>query len=135
MKIVLLAQGLTMSNKEQIKKLRDYAELAWASYGYFHLADKDYKPEGWWNKDKDKLKKFKEIKNNTTAIPTHTDILNIEYNSLFSGNFGKEQAKQFFERYDLLKHYPNTDSGFSATLFQNKESKEYIHYPFLVKVS
>ncbi|HDZ5066292.1 TPA: hypothetical protein RTH03_001579 [Campylobacter jejuni] len=25
-----------MSNKEQIRKLRDNAELAWASYGYFH---------------------------------------------------------------------------------------------------
>ncbi len=27
-----------MSNKEQIRKLRDNSELAWASYGYFHLA-------------------------------------------------------------------------------------------------
>ena len=26
-----------MINKEQIKKLRDNAELAMASYGYFHL--------------------------------------------------------------------------------------------------
>ncbi|MGX3045823.1 hypothetical protein [Helicobacter sp. T3_23-1056] len=25
------------SNKQQIQKLRDYAELAWAGYGYFHL--------------------------------------------------------------------------------------------------
>ncbi|RDU59979.1 hypothetical protein CQA53_11120, partial [Helicobacter didelphidarum] len=104
-----------MSNKEQIKKLRDYAELAWASYGYFHLADKNYKPEGWWNKDKDRLKKFKEIKNNTTAIPTPTDILNIEYNSLFKGEFSPLQAKRFFERYDLVEHQPNTTSGFSAT--------------------
>ena len=35
------------------------------------------------------------------------------------------QAKKFFERYDLLIHQPNTESGFSATLFQNKESKEF----------
>lgn len=51
------------------------------------------------------------------------------------GDFTPLQTKQFFERYDILIHQPNTDSGFSATLFQNKESKEYIHYPFLVKVS
>ncbi|WP_233714339.1 lipase family protein, partial [Helicobacter trogontum] len=31
----------------------------------------------------------------------------------------------FFSRYDLLIHQPNTESGFSATLFQNKETKEY----------
>ena len=80
-------------------------------------------------------KKLDDFIKNNKRIPTPSDILNIEYNSLFSGDFGKEQAKQFFERYDLLKHYPNTDSGFSATLFQNKESKEYIHYPFLVKDS
>ncbi len=35
------------------------------------------------------------------------------------------QAKRFFERYDLLIHQPNTESGFSATLFQHKESNKY----------
>ena len=29
-----------MNNKELIQKLRDYAELAWASYGYFDLVGK-----------------------------------------------------------------------------------------------
>lgn len=28
-----------MTNKEIVEKLRDNAELAWASYGYFHLTD------------------------------------------------------------------------------------------------
>ena len=122
-----------MSNKEQIQKLRDYAELAWASYGYFHLADKDYKPEGWWNKDRERLEQFAKQYNNpkTTEVelesirPTYIDILNIEYNSFFDGDFSPLQAKRFFEKYDLLKHCPNTESGFSATLFQNKETKEY----------
>ncbi|RDU58730.1 hypothetical protein CQA53_11970, partial [Helicobacter didelphidarum] len=41
------------------------------------------------------------------------------------GEFSPNQAKRFFERYDLLLHQPNTDSGFSATLFQDKETKEY----------
>ena len=40
-----------MNNQEQIKKLRDNAELAMASYGYFHLADKSYK-----HNDEDKKK-------------------------------------------------------------------------------
>lgn len=28
-----------LNNKQQIQKFRDNAELAWASYGYFHLTD------------------------------------------------------------------------------------------------
>ncbi|TQR53222.1 hypothetical protein DMC01_11635 [Campylobacter troglodytis] len=43
-----------------------------------------------------------------------------------NGEFGEIQAKNFLERYDLLKHCPNTDSGFSATLFQNKFTKTFI---------
>lgn len=34
-----------MNNKELIQKLRDYAELAWASYGYFHLVGKKFEKE------------------------------------------------------------------------------------------
>ena len=30
-----------MDNKQQIQKLKDYAELAWASYGYFHCVNKN----------------------------------------------------------------------------------------------
>ena len=41
------------------------------------------------------------------------------------GDMTPTQAKKFFEKYDILIHQPNTESGFSATLFQNKESKEY----------
>ena len=113
-----------MSNKEQIQKLRDYAELACGAYGYFHLADKDYKPEGWWNKDKDRLEQFtkqykanKDNEKNQNIIPTPADILNIEYNSIFKGDFSPLQAKQFFSRYDLLIHQTNTESSFSAALF------------------
>ena len=124
-------QGLTMSNKEQIQKLRDYAELAWASYGYFHLADKDYKPEGWWNKDRERLEQFAKQYNNpkTTEVelesirPTYIDILNVEYNSFLDGDFTPLQAKRFFSRYDLLIHQPNTESGFSATLFGEKRKQ------------
>lgn len=110
-----------MTNKQQIEKLKDNAELAQAAYGYFHLSNPDYKPDGLWSNDKKKLDEF--IKDNK-RIPTTTDILNVEHNSLFDGDFAPLQAKRFFERYDLLIHQPNTDSGFSATLFGEKESLE-----------
>ncbi|EOI8655432.1 hypothetical protein ACMXEJ_001771 [Campylobacter jejuni] len=133
-----------MDNKGLITKLRDNAELPWAAYGYFHLANESYKPEE-NSKDWKRLKYFRDIKEDTTqsVFPTLIDILNIEYkyfkdektgklkngffdDELFSGDFSPLQAKQFFSRYDLLKHCPNTNSGFSATLFQEKETKEYM---------
>ncbi|MGX3045811.1 hypothetical protein ACWIUO_11860, partial [Helicobacter sp. T3_23-1056] len=43
-----------------------------------------------------------------------------------NGEFGETQTKHFFKKYELLIHQPNTDSGFSATLFQNKSTKEFI---------
>ncbi len=49
----------------------------------------------------------------------------IEIDSL-KGDMTSTQAKRFFERYDLLKHCPNTDSGFSATLFYDIQKDEYI---------
>ena len=130
-----------MENKVVINKLRDNAELAMAAYGYFHLANPKYD----FNKDstdKKRLKYFREkIKDDETAIPTPADILNIEHKyfkdnngkpqdswyhkHFLGGDFSPLQAKRFFEKYDLLKHCPNTESGFSATLFQNKETKEY----------
>lgn len=114
-----------MTNKEQIQKLRDYAELAWASYGYFDLLDKKFKEL----KDKDKTR---------SETITLTDILNINYKGYkvvdannekigtLNGEFGELQIKHFFKRYDLIEHCPNTDSGFSATLFKNKSTKEFI---------
>ena len=130
-----------MKNKEMINKLKDNAELAQAAYGYFHLANPKYD----FNKDstdKERLEYFREkITKNQTAIPTPADILNIEHKyfkdnngkpkdswhhkHFLGGDFSPLQSKRFFEKYDLLKHCPNTESGFSATLFQNKETKEY----------
>lgn len=111
-----------MTNKERIKKLRDNAELAMASYGYFHLVGKSIKKDN---------KIVKE------AI-TQTDILDVTYNGYkvkdtglifddeLKGDFAPLQAQRFFSRYDLLIHQPNTESGFSATLFgEKKKTKEY----------
>ncbi|HDZ4273852.1 TPA: hypothetical protein RTB45_001801, partial [Campylobacter jejuni] len=109
-----------MDNKGLITKLRDNAELPWAAYGYFHLANESYKPEE-NSKDWKRLKYFRDIKEDTTqsVFPTLIDILNIEYkyfkdektgklkNGFFDdGDFSPLQAKQFFSRYDLLKHCP-----------------------------
>ena len=135
-----------MQNKILINKLKENAELAMASYGYFHLTDKTYKHS---DKDEKRLKEFRELKAKAlgkdideSIYPTYADILNMEYkyfkdkktgklkddlfdDDFLGGDMTPTQAKRFFSRYDLLIHQPNTESGFSATLFQNKESKEY----------
>ncbi|MDY5184796.1 hypothetical protein [Helicobacter trogontum] len=122
-----------MTNKQQIKKLRDNAELAWASYGYFDLVGKkfDIKDE--------RIKNSPRIDNLTI---TQTDILDLTYNKYIAvksnphklddeikvgkldGDFTPTQAKRFFSRYDLLIHQPNTESGFSATLFGEKRKQK-----------
>ena len=112
--------------KQKIDDLRDYAELAWASYGYWHLIGKKFA-----NKAQYKDRKDTEI--------TMGDILDVAYNGYVSsehiafintekldGEMTPTQAKNFLERYILLKHCPNTETGFNATLFQNKFTKEFI---------
>ena len=106
-----------MTNKERIDKLKDNAELTRASYGYFHLKGKKFEEE-----TIEKLNR----KNTSTIILT--DILNMDYkgyktdDSTFfntyklNGDFTSTQAKYLFEKYELLLHQPNTESGFSATL-------------------
>ena len=131
-----------MSSVKFINNLKDYAELAQASCGYFHLADENYKPTN--NKDGNRLKYFKDtIKQVEYDIrPTFADILNVEYqyykdkntkakdswyNDKFLGvDFTPTQAKNFLEKYELWLHQPNTKSSFFATLFQNKFTKEFI---------
>ena len=131
-----------MKNKEMINRLKDNAELAMAAYGYFHLADSKYD----FNKDNtdtERLEYFRELKDDKaqSLFPTPTDILNMEHKyfkdnngkpkdswyhkHFLGGDFTPTQTQRFFSRYDLLIHQPNTESGFSATLFQNKESKEF----------
>ena len=122
-----------MTNKEIINKIKDNAELAWASYGHFHLIDKKFKKD-----DKYGNKKGVEI--------TPTDILNMDYNGYktddstffntheLKGDFSPTQAQQFFERYTLIGHIPDDKNrhipydkrGFSATIFYDKLNANYI---------
>ena len=118
-----------MTNKQQIQKLRDNAELAMASYGYFHLVGKKFDNQR--NKTEEKRNiTLHDILDSTYkgyVTSEHTTLINPEK---LNGDFTPTQAKNFFERYDLLEHCPNTNSGFSATLFgekrkqTNTESKE-----------
>ncbi|WP_233714142.1 hypothetical protein [Helicobacter trogontum] len=142
-----------MKNKTLINKLKDNAELAMAAYGYFHLIGK---------KIENDRKKYGDKKNKPI---TQTDILDMTYKKYIAvesnphkpddeikvgkldGDMTPTQAKRFFSRYDLLIHQPNTESGFSATLFgekrkqRNTESKEisytseygYINYILAIR--
>ena len=111
---------MTSQEIEKIKDLRDYAELAWAAYGYFYLVGKKFANEEEYKDRKD------------TEIIIH-DILDSTYNGYktpnhklgnpekLKGDMTPTQAKQFFERYELIHHIPNTLSGFSVTIFYDIE--------------
>ncbi|WP_300856667.1 hypothetical protein [uncultured Helicobacter sp.] len=106
-----------MTNKQQIQKLRDNAELAMASYGYFHLIDKKFNHKS--KTRKDDFITLHDILDSTYkgyVTSEHTTFINPEK---LNGDFSPLQSKNFFERYDLLEHCPNTNSGFSATLFKD----------------
>lgn len=51
---------------------------------------------------------------------SNNDITQVKLNDTLS-----QRTITFTNRFKLLKHQKNTDSGFSATLFQDRESKEY----------
>ena len=117
-----------MTNKQQIQKLRDNAELAMASYGYYDLIGK--KIENDEEKYGDKANE---------PITLH-DILDSTYNGYIAmgkdrweqdieigtlkGDMTPTQAKRFLECYELLIHQPNTKSGFSVTLLEKTNMLE-----------
>ena len=45
---------------------------------------------------------------------------------LFGSDFTPTQTQRFFEKYDILIHQPNADSGFSTTLFYDKEKDRFV---------
>ena len=113
-----------MNNKQQIQKLRDNAELAMASYGYFHLIGKKFKNDSIYKGRENTeitLYDILDLTYKDYVTTDHTMLINPEY---LKGDFTPTQAKRFFERYDLLIHQPNTKSGFSATLFSEKRKQK-----------
>ena len=128
-----------MTNKQQIQKLRDNAELAMASYGYYDLIGK--KIENDRKKYGDKADK--PITLHDILDLTYKEYIAVESNphksddeikiGTLDGDFSPTQVKNFFDKYDLLDFYPKFDTknnkqkeGFHACLFQDRESKELI---------
>lgn len=97
-----------MDNKEQIKKLKNYAELAWAAYGYFDYIGSRF------DKDKDKFVSAENVLDIQYKDSKIIDEKGFKLGTL-EGDMSPTQAQNFFKRYDLLIHQPNTSSGFLAT--------------------
>lgn len=137
-----------MKNKELINELKNNAELAWAAYGYYDLMTSDTNQLFLVLKDK---KGKDRTDSNGNPITQEINLIDIMDNTFadyevykpqlspkfkpdkvgtLKGDMTPTQAKNFFERYDLLEHCPNTDSGFSATLFKDTKAdskdSEYI---------
>ncbi|WP_289181194.1 hypothetical protein [Helicobacter japonicus] len=113
-----------MNNKQLINRLKSNAELAMASYGYFHLIGKNFDNK----RNKTEVKRtiaLHDILDSTYkgyVTSEHTTLINPEE---LDGDFAPIQTKNFFDRYELIKHCPNTDSGFSATPFGEKRQQTH----------
>ena len=146
-----------INNKLAINNLKDYAELAQASYFYFDLLkDSNGNPRKIYELDanKEKIKDksyprgYKEIQLNLEYIVSkkyqgQEVLVNFEQSdNIFvamanktrdtfnmdklNGEFNETQAKNFAKRYEVKIHQSNTLHGFSATLFYDKKSNQYI---------
>ncbi|HFP7806957.1 TPA: hypothetical protein ACHD26_001650 [Campylobacter jejuni] len=120
--------------KELINNLRDYAELAQASYFNFMYINKDKREmdsykigQNRFPKDKDNIENLEYTK---TLSKKYKDYFiyddSIALYPTLNGEFGELQTKNFIQRYEVQFHQPNTTSGFSATLFYDKEKDEFI---------
>lgn len=111
--------------KEKIDKLRDYAELAQASYFYFDL-------KGYILQENETIVILNELVNLSYngKIAGRKEKVGQEYSFIgkgeLNGEFGELQARNFSQRYEVKFHQPNTLSGFSATLFYDKEKDKFV---------
>ena len=120
--------------KELINNLRDYAELAQASYFNFMYVNNDERKMDNYKIGQDRFFKDKENIENLEYIKA----LSKKYKDYFiyddsialyptlNGEFGEIQAKNFAKRYEIKFHQPNTASGFSATLFYDTHKDRFI---------
>ncbi|PAU99733.1 hypothetical protein [Helicobacter sp. TUL] len=109
-----------MTNKQQVQKLRDYAELAMAAYGYFHLETSENNPTFINVKDNEEQEIQKEIsltdildityKDYEVYIPSRLPTLKPDELGTLKGDMTPTQVKNFFEKYDLLDFYPKFDT-------------------------
>ena len=111
-----------MKNKKLINNMKNAAELAQASYGYFHLVGKKFADD---NK-RNKIITLHDILDSTynNYIATEQDISGKDIEiGILKGDMTPTQVKRFLNKYDILIHQPNTESGFSATLFGEKRKQ------------
>ncbi|EAJ9473642.1 hypothetical protein ACWA99_001880 [Campylobacter jejuni] len=120
--------------KELINNLRDYAELAQASYFNFMYINNDEREmdsykigQNRFPKDKDNIENLEYTK---TLSKKYKDYFiyddSIALYPTLNGEFGEIQAKNFAKKYEIKFHQPNTASGFSATLFYDKEKDKFV---------
>ncbi|HEF8234546.1 TPA: DUF2974 domain-containing protein [Campylobacter jejuni] len=118
--------------KQQIKNLRDYAELVWASY--FNLIYIDGQKTNDFTigterilKDGENIEKFEYYK---ALSKDYKDYFiyddSLAFYPKLNGEFREIQTQNFAKRYTIKFHQPNTFSGFSATLFYDIQKDEYI---------
>ena len=138
--------------KTQINNLKDYAELAQASYFNFEFIDNRNIFELDSNNEKipdiSYPRKYKETKitllhsisqkyynqevliNLQQGDDIFTKMRNDASESFnfdkLNGEFGEVQANNFAKRYEIIFHQPNTPTGFSATLFSDKMKNRFI---------
>ncbi|XAK45914.1 Mbeg1-like protein [Campylobacter coli] len=111
--------------KEKINKLRDYAELAQASYFYFDL-------KGYILQENETIVALNELVSLSYngKIAGKKEKVGQEYSFIgkgeLNGEFGELQARNFSQRYEIKFHQPNALSGFSATLFYDKEKDKFV---------
>lgn len=118
--------------KKAIDNLKDYAELAWASYFNFMYINGQKVDNYKIGKDR-----FFKDKENIETLE-YEKILSKKYKDYFiydnsiafyptlNGEFNEIQAKNFINHYEIKLHQPNTSSGFSATLFYDTQKDEFI---------
>ncbi|MFK0393763.1 hypothetical protein ACISNT_08125 [Campylobacter jejuni] len=120
--------------KELINNLRDYAELAQASYFNFMYINNDEREmdsykigQNRFPKDKDNIENLEYTK---TLSKKYKDYFiyddSIALYPTLNGEFEEIQAKNFAKKYEIKFHQPNTASGFSATLFYDKEKDKFV---------
>ena len=137
------------TNRELIKKFRDMADCADASYAMldyvFENIDSIFPSKEWKDSDKVRLGNTRKIKiegqekeiNTTYARAIESrfqkDIV-IEKGTFVDDKLGdspkmvsvarelSQRTKNFVNRYELIEHQPNADYGFSATLFKDTKA-------------
>ncbi|EAH4994738.1 DUF2974 domain-containing protein [Campylobacter jejuni] len=120
--------------EELINNLRGYAELAQASYFNFMYINNDEREmdsykigQNRFPKDKDNIENLEYTK---TLSKKYKDYFiyddSIALYPTLNGEFGEIQAKNFAKKYEIKFHQPNTASGFSATLFYDKEKDKFV---------